>query len=490
MGWARVVAACLLIAGTAAAVLQGTAGAAAVPQAAVATSTTLTASATSVAQDSWVTFTAQVSASSGTASGSVTFTDVSNGSVLDTAALSSGTAGFTTAALAVGARSIVATYSGDSTFGPSSSAAVGVTVAAAGSSAVAYQEDARHDGRQPRGTLSAGSLVMKWSRTLGKTLEIGQASISYPVIARGRVFVTALNSSYELYALNASTGATDWSVGLGGSSGLDGLAYDGRHLFVLDYSGLLTAFVASTGRELWATQMPGEWAFTGAPTAYDGVVYVSGAGYGGTVYAVSETDGRVRLDADVIGGDNTPAVDGSGMYVSYDGPQDYRFSLGGQLVWNFSTCCAAAAGNTPVLHGSYVYTRGLLGTPTILAKSTGAVTGSFASFATPAFDSTNMYTLQNGNLVAVAPSGSPNRWTFKNGSLVGAPVVSNGVVYIGGSSGKVYGVSARSGAKVWSGTAGPFISGTGADVDAPIGMAIGGGRLVVPAGPVLTAFGD
>ena len=101
-----------------------------------------------------------------------------------------------------------------------------------------------------------------------------------------------------------------------------------------------------------------------------------------------------------------------------------------------------------------------------------------------------MYTLWDGNLAAVDPSGSPNRWTFRNGSLVTAPVVNGGVVYAGSSSGKVYGLSASSGAKVWTGTAGPKIlkpDEFGPDV--LTGMAIGGGLLVVPAGNQLTAFG-
>ncbi len=51
-----------------------------------------------------------------------------------------------------------------------------------------------------------------------------------------------------------------------------------------------------------------------------------------------------------------------------------------------------AGGSTPVLHGSYVYARGDFDPPLILAKSSGAATGTFASVAAPAFDSTNMYT--------------------------------------------------------------------------------------------------
>jgi outer membrane protein assembly factor BamB len=492
MRWMRMVASAFLLAGSGAVL---PAAAAAYPAATMPTGTVLTASSASAAQDSWVTFTARVSASGGVPTGSVTFTDVSNGSVLDTAALSSGTAALSIASLAAGARSVVATYGGSSSFSPSSSAAVNVAVAATGSPAVTYQVDARHDGRQARGALSAGTLVKKWSRTLGGTPPIaGQGMISYPVIARGRVFVTANDHGYQLYALNASTGATDWSAGLGGSTGLNGLAYDGQRLFDLTDSGLLTAYAASTGQQQWVIQMPGEWSFTGAPTAYDGVIYISGSGSGGTVYAVSEADGRVRVHADVLGGDGTPAVDDTGVYVSYAGPQDYRFSLGGRLMWQHKGCCSGGGGSTPVLHGNYAYARGSgmpPDIPLILSKSLGTQAGTFAADTAPAFDHVNMYTLQNGNLVAVFPSGGPSRWTFTNGSLVTAPVVSNGVVYAGSSKGRVYGVSASSGARLWSAAAGPYMAAPGTEsVGLPIGMAIGGGRLVVPAGNVLTAFGD
>jgi outer membrane protein assembly factor BamB len=319
--------------------------------------------------------------------------------------------------------------------------------------------------------------------------------VSYPVIAGGRVFVTVENSqSYgtELYALDASTGAADWSVGLGGTYGFSALAYDGQRVFALNYNGVLTAFAASTGHELWAAQMPGQYAFTAPPTGYDGVVYVSGAGSGGTLYAVSEAGGVVRWTAPVQNGDkSSPAVRNSGVYVSYACQQDYGFNLRGQLAWHYSTSCEGGGGSTAVLHGSSVYARGANDAPVILSKASGMLTGSFTSATAPAVDSTNMYTLQDGNLVAVDPSGSPNRWTFSNGNLVTAPVVNGGVVFVGSSNGTVYGVSTSSGHPMWTGTAGSTILGPDEqNADVLVGMAVGGGLLVVPAGNELTAFGD
>ena len=249
--------------------------------------------------------------------------------------------------------------------------------------------------------------------------------------------------------------------------------------------------MAATGHELWSAQMPGG-SFTAPPTAYDGVVYVSGSG--GAVHAVSEADGIVRWTGTVATGDkSSPAVDGSGVYVSYACQQDYRFSLRGHLVWHHSTGCEGGGGSPAVLHGTSLYARGFtaIDTPAILSKSSGKQTGSFASATAPAFDGTNMYTLQSGNLVAVDPSGSPSRWAFGDGTLVTAPVVNNGVVYVGSSTGVVDGVSAKSHTKVWSGTAGTAIVGPDENnADVLVGMAIGGGLLVVPASNVLTAFGD
>jgi outer membrane protein assembly factor BamB len=96
-----------------------------------------------------------------------------------------------------------------------------------------------------------------------------------------------------------------------------------------------------------------------------------------------------------------------------------------------------------------------------------------------------MYTLRNGNLSASALSGSPNRWTFANRSLDTAPVVNNEVVYALSTTGRVFGVPAASGTKVWRGTIGQATNG-------PVlsGIAAGGGLLLVPAGSTLTAFGN
>lgn len=452
----------------------------------IPTTTTLESSVTSSTYDSPVRFTVTVASAAGGASGWVLLIDQSNGTVLAPLNLSASTATFSTAALAPGTRRIVAQYQGDSASSPSSSQVLTIPVARL-SDAVAYQVDPAHDGDQVKGPLKAASLVQKWSVTLGS--KFGPRNVSYPLIAGGRVFATVpngANSGSNLFALNATTGAVDWSVSLGGAgtSSFSKPAYDGRRVFTITGDGVLTAFAAGTGRQIWSKQLPGQTFADAAPTAYDGIVYVSGTGTGGTLYGVSEANGGMWT-APVLNGDySSPAVDYTGAYVSYACHQDYRFSLQGVVLWHHDPGCEGGGGSTAVLHGSSVYVRGYFDSPLILSKSSGSQVGTFTSATEPAFDKTNMYTLQNGNLVAVDPSGRPNRWTFRNGTLGTSAVISGAAIFVGGSAGKVYAVSATSHAKLWTGTAiSPNASSVGP-------MAVGGGLLVVPAGPTLTAFGN
>jgi outer membrane protein assembly factor BamB len=315
-------------------------------QAAATTTTTLSSSRVSASYDSRVTLTAHVTAVAGTPAGSVTFADSTNGSILATKTLSSGTASFTTAALAPGTRRIVTRYAGNSTFAASTSPAVSIPIAAAGSVAVGYQINARHDGNQNHGQLRASSLTKKWR------VDLVNGYVSYPLIAGGRVFVVTQDGG--LFALSAADGHTEWRA-----PNIETITYDGQNVFALANSGTLTAFTASTGNKLWTIQRPHQGDFTAPPTAYDGVVYISGSGVGGSIYAVSEADGRLRWEVHVLNGDaSSPAVDDSGVYVSYAEHQDYRLRLDGTPVWHYAPSGEGAGGSTPALHAGSVYTRG------------------------------------------------------------------------------------------------------------------------------------
>jgi len=197
---------------------------------------------------------------------------------------------------------------------------VAVQPSAAHARAVAYQIDEAHTGytsaklRPP--------LTRSWAVDLG-------GSVSYPLIAQSKVFVTVTDLSAHgtaLYALDAGSGATAWGpVELGGTYPWSNAAYDHGRVFTVNYDGLLRAFDAPTGSTLWSVQLPNQYAFSSPPTAGGGTVYVGGSGIGGTLYAVDEGNGIVRWTADVENGDNSsPALVGSTVYVSYGMPAGLR----------------------------------------------------------------------------------------------------------------------------------------------------------------------
>ena len=450
-----------------------------------ATKTAVVASAYRSTYDSVVRFSAHVTSAGRTPAGSVTFIDQVNGGILDSVALSNGRAAFSTAALAPGTRKIIAVYDGTPAFARSRSSAARISVRGV-DDAIANQIDTRHDGYQGADALRVGSLTKKWSVSISGV----SGDLTYPIIADHRIFVSGSDSSdpeSTVYALSQRDGHIDWSARVRSTYFLAGLAYDGGTLFCLNSDGVLTAFNATTGNERWAVRMPAQYHFTGAPAAYDGVVYLAGAGIGGTVYAVSEADGIVTWSRSVENGDDSsPAVDGRALYLSYACQQDYRFSLAGRLVWHHSTYCEGGGGSTPADHGNLVYAEGFGDPPLILSAGTGKTAGSFAAGSIPAFGNANMYILRSGNLVAVDPSGGPDRWARGGGMLVMVtpPVADNGLVFAGASNGKVYGFS-PAGRQIWAG-----VAGQGIGSDAYSGLAIGNRMLVVPAGHVITAFRD
>jgi outer membrane protein assembly factor BamB len=454
------------------------------------TTTTVATDVTSSDYDSWVTITAKVSSPGATPTGSVTLTDISNGSVLATPALKNGTATFRTAALAPGNRKIQAHYNGSTAFAASTSAGISFLVSSFSSVANAYQINPAHEGFQKSGAPNAESVLFfdRWHVTFGQDTEV-----SYPLIAGGRVFVTInqpLSSGgccTSVQALDAKTGSADWGAQVSGTMASSTLAYDGQRVFVLNRDGTLTAYAAATGSVIWSKRLTGQISFMAPPTAYNTNVYVSGAGNGGTLYAVSEASGAVRWTASVKNGDgSSPAVDNSGVFLSFACHQDYRFSFHGTVMWHKDPGCQGLRGSTPALHGSRVYMRGDGDYPLIYDKASGTQLSSFVSDAPPAFFS-DMYLLQGGKVADASQTGGGTlgRWTFGDGTLVLPAVVGGSYVYAVSRGGDVYAIDSSTGNQVWTVNVGVRVNG-----GPTAGMALGNNLLVVPAGSTLSAFGD
>jgi outer membrane protein assembly factor BamB len=356
--------------------------------------------------------------------------------------------------------------------------------------AVAYQVNPSHTGAQASDPL-APALVRTWTRDLG-------GDVSYPVVAGGKVFVTVANvGAYgtRLYALDLATGAVVWGpFDLGGTYWWSAAAYDGGRVFVQNYDGVLRALDASTGVLQWSVRLPGQSSFTSPPAAWQGVVYTAGAGLGGTVYAVDGGTGAVLWTAPVANGDHSSAVvTDTDVFVSYACARTYDLDrLTGAQRWVHDTGCSGGGGATPTFGAGALWVRDALG-GVALDPATGAVMSTFSAGPAPAFDGVNGIFLNGATLEAHNPTAGVPLWTFAgDGQLTSAPVVANGVVYVGSASGNVYALDERTGAvRTVVNVGSPVPAPDERNVSQPLtGMAIGLGRLVVPGTHTVTVYGS
>ena len=357
---------------------------------------------------------------------------------------------------------------------------------------VAYQIDYAHSGS----AVFANPIVYPSSPAWSKTLN---GAASYPLIAGSAVFVTTAGTSTgngtQLLALNELDGSVLWGpVDIPGTYNWSGLAYDHGKVFVINYGGSLQSFDAATGAAGWSTQLPGQSAFSSPPTAVNGIIYVGGAGIGGTLYAVDESDGSVLWTSSVANGDHSsPAVSGDGVFVSYP-CQVYKFDpITGAALWHYGAC-SGGGGKTPAYANGLLYVRDPNeGGGEVFDAAVGNKVGTFTATPIPALSTQTGFFLDAGTLQAVDLATHNPLWSFTgDGSLVSAPILINQTVFVGSSSRNVYAVDAATGSQLWSGAASGVAAIAGPDEQSLLqpltGFGAGEGYLIVPAGNVLTAW--
>jgi outer membrane protein assembly factor BamB len=376
-------------------------------------------------------------------------------------------------ALAAGSANISVT---DSESGKSATIAITVsTPAPTVQQSVAYQINAAHSGYATFGQPLTFPSSPTWSVDFG-------TPVGYPLIANGIVYIMANNGN--LYALSKTTGKSVWGPVYSGRAH----CYDNGQVFVLTLGGTLSSFNAATGAPGWSVQLPAQYEFSATPTAINGVIYISGAGEGGTVYAVSETSGALLWSQSVENGDqSSPTVTSDGLFVSYP-CQVYSFNpTTGTTNWHYNGGCDGGGGKTDAYANGLLYDRE---GGTIYNALTGAQIGPFQGGRSPALGSMIGYFL-NGTLQAINLSSRSTLWSFAgDGNLVSAPLLIDQTVIIGSGSGTVYALDATTGNQIWSGSAGAAIPAPDEqNLSQPLtGFGAGEGYLIVAAGTRLTAW--
>jgi outer membrane protein assembly factor BamB len=356
-------------------------------------------------------------------------------------------------------------------------------------SATTYQGNAVHDGSNAA-TLFDPTPEEAWRHDFNGTL-------AYTLLVNGRVFAVATRPDGQqganLFALDADDGSVLWGPKpVGGAHFITGIAADGTNVYSVSYGGRVTATDQASGLEVWRRQL-GQSKFTSPPTVDQGVVFVGGSGAGATMYALDAHHGTViwEVGGYVSGDHSAPTVTADAVYVSFSCSIAYRIDrFTGFQIWKHVTGCSAPGGRTTVLHGDRLYIRDVAWGLSALSTTTGADVGTHQSLTAPAFHAGKGFYVADGAVTAVTLATGTTAWTKTgDGSLVTAPLVVDGKVIVGSSTGKVFVFDEATGADLSS-------PDTGLPIEAPdedntrmlAGLAVAESTLLVPASDVLVAY--
>ena len=229
-----------------------------------------------------------------------------------------------------------------------------------------------------------------WSVSIGQGNDRRHRITADPVVADGRVYtldtrarVSAHTTAGEpLWAQDLTPASENADEGSGG-----GLAVAGGALFASSGFGTLTALEAATGNARWVQEL--ESAVSGAPTVYEGVVYLVTRNAVG--WAIDAESGRILWQ--VIGATSESGISG---------------------------------GSAPVIAGSQVVFPLPSGQLVAAAIGSGAQTW-----------------------VASVTTQRLRRAFSRFSELTAVPVVANGVVYVGNHSGRASAFDAGTGESIW-----------------------------------------
>jgi outer membrane protein assembly factor BamB len=372
---------------------------------------------------------------------------------------------------------------------------------AAAGQAVTFQGDVAHSGLVSEPGLNP-PLRRRWQHRF-------PGEISYPVLGGGKVYVTAWDAPQNGYArhallvaLAAASGKPRWQRDLGNTFGAVPAYDEGRVYVSVGQGGAepqLAAFSAADGSLVWSHPF-----LTGGgspPVAQGGVVY-AGDGDGFGAYRGSDGAQLWRVLAD-----DANDLDGGGAALSADAvypaarcPLALRRSDGG-LIWQHPDACRDED-STPALAGGRLYLRNDFAAAAgfVLDAGTGALVRPLRADYAPAFTSGGLglfpdeqhpgTDFQAGHtLIARSLADGRKRWTFRgDGYLDSAPLVVNRTAYVGSGSGRIYGLSLRSGKPKWRVDLGDPVPGAQELGQILSGLAAGDGMLLVPALGRLVAY--
>jgi outer membrane protein assembly factor BamB len=319
--------------------------------------------------------------------------------------------------------------------------------------------------------------------------------ISYPIVADGKVFVTADQhldqvDDQTLWALDLATGEILWSKVLPSQTRWSELAYDLGRLFIVDGDGLLRAIDAGTGAELW--QRPVGRTLRAPPVARGGIVYVRG---GQKLSAVNAITGGLRWWRWVYVGGGVPTLSSDGIFDFSNRAEQFDAVTGVSRWLSPAPSCGALC-FTAAYYSERIYAHSTVApkysTTTIFDGFSGNQIGTVASGThIPAFRGGIGYYSGLADVAAVSVRSGDVLWRFAGAKKPALPpIVVNGKVVIASNTGQLFVLDEISGQTLQEiSLGGKGIMMSGERTRGPMtGMGAGDGILIVPAKGMLFAF--
>jgi outer membrane protein assembly factor BamB len=322
-----------------------------------------------------------------------------------------------------------------------------------------FRYDAAHTGFNPTetaiSTSNVATLHTAWTATTGFQTNLN----STPAVGGGKVVVGDGNG--VVWAFDAATGASLWSVDLG-TAAIDTAPALASGLVFVGNCDTLFALRAADGTTAWSTTIVIQGAHgcdLTSPTVASGLVFVGSYG-SKSVHAFRQDDGTLVWSGIPTGGpiESSPAVANGLVIAGSDDGSVYaypeRCSDPCSPAWTRSLGSQAIQGSPAISRGR-VFVGSINGSLAALDERTGAVLWhervGGQVIASPAVVGAAVFASgTGGDLMAFQVNDGTTIWDdpFAGGS--GSVAVANGVLYIS-ASGNVEGFDARTGHFLWDG---------------------------------------
>jgi outer membrane protein assembly factor BamB len=304
-----------------------------------------------------------------------------------------------------------------------------------------YQNTPSHTGYVPV-QLDTSSFHVRW-----------QAELNYPLnpvtVGDGKVFVSTVGyfSGQLLYSLDSNNGSVLWSHDFGSINSVNPPAYFDHKVYIQTGNHAddtyLRAFDANTGDLIFQSAHAAQWERYFAPTIFENVVYVNGGYYGG-MYAFDAQNGQQAWFDSLDQYDQwTPAVNADAVYAYVGGKLTAADKATGSVLYEITDPGFEWSGwsmnLTPVLgdfNDSLVINSGRLVRFDLATQSIAyALSGNFSG--EPSVAKGNIYAVSSNSLTSRDEQTGALQWSWipeTQDTLIGTMIVTDSHVLISGQN--------------------------------------------------------